>query len=112
MIGELVKPFLEYSGCYGAYYLVFVWGVPTGMAWSQVKVARGLTRLSGERAFVSRFYIIDVTRVRLFVNNPIVGLQIEERFVRVGSLLCLFLEEVVFKIDLSASLSFLMKIRG
>ena len=38
------------------------------------------------------------------------GSRMEERLVGAGPLLCLFLEEVVFKMDLMASLCFLMNI--
>ena len=78
------------------------------MAWSQVKGARGFTRLSGERAFVSRLFPIDVTRAGMFVISPVAWSRMEERLVGVGPLLCLFLEEADFKMDLRASLDFLM----
>ena len=71
---------------------------------------RGSIRLSGERAFVSRPSIIAVTRAGLSVMSLVIGSRMEERFVGVGSLLCLFLVEVVFKMDLRASLGFLMNI--
>ena len=80
------------------------------MTWTHGKEARGLIRLSGERNFVSRPSIIVVTRVGLFVTSLVIGLRMEERFVGVGSLQCLFLEEVVLKMDLRASLGFLMNI--
>jgi len=75
--------------------MLLVGGVPTGMAWSQGKEARGLIRLSGERAFVSRPSIIDMPHAGSFVMSLITGSRMEKRFVDVGSLLCLFLEEVV-----------------
>ncbi len=84
--------------------------VPAEMAWSQGKVARGFTWLYGGRDFLSKFFIIDVTRVGLFVTSSALGSRLEERLVGVGSLLCLLLEEVVFIMDLRASLGFLMNI--
>ena len=80
------------------------------MAWSQGKEARGSIRLSGERVFVSRLSIIAMTYAGLFVMSLVIGSRMEGRFVGVGSLLCLFLEEVVFKMDLRVSLGFLMNI--
>ena len=80
------------------------------MAWSQGKEARRLIRLSGETAFVSRPSIIAVIRARLFVMSLVIGSRMDERFLGVGSLLFLFLEEVVFKMDLRASLGVLMNI--
>ena len=80
------------------------------MAWSQGKEARGLIRLSGDRAFVSRPSIIAVTRAGLFVISLVIASRMEERFVGLGSLLCLFLKDVVFKNDLRASLGFLTNI--
>ncbi len=71
---------------------------------------RGSIRLSGERAFVSRPSIIAVTSAGLSVMSLVIGSRMEERFVGVGSLLCLFLVEVVFKMDLRASLGFIMNI--
>ena len=98
------------SKCYVAYYHVLVGGVPAGMAWNQGREARGLTRLSGERAFVSRLSTIDVTCAGMFVMSLVIGSRMGERLVGVGFLLCLFLEEVVFKMDLTACLGFLMSI--
>jgi len=49
-----------------------------------------------------------VTRAGLFVISPVIWSQMEERLVGVGSLLCLLLEEVIFKINLRASLGFLV----
>ncbi len=54
--------------------------------------------------------IIDVTRTGLFVTNLVIGSRMEEMLVGVGSLLCLVLEEVVFKIVLRESLGSLMNI--
>ena len=88
--------------------MLLVGGVPVGMAWSQGRVAWGFTRLSGERAFVSRFSIIVVTRAGLFVNSPIYGSRMEERLVGFGYLSRLFLEEVSFKMDMRVCLGFLM----
>ncbi len=51
--------------------IVLIRGVPAGMAWSQGKAAEGLTRLSGERAFVLRVSIIAVTRERLLVMRAV-----------------------------------------
>ncbi len=86
--------------------MFLVGGVPAGMAWSQGKEARGLLRLSGERAFVSRLPINDVTRAGSFVMSPVIGSQMEGKLMGMGSMLCLFLEKVVFKMDLRASLGF------
>ena len=52
--------------------MFLVGGAPAGMAWSQGKEARGLIRLSGERAFVSRLSIIDVTRAGSFVMSIVI----------------------------------------
>ena len=103
---------MEDCGCYIACYHVFFFcgGIPAGMAWSQGKEARGLIRLSGKRAFVSRPSIIAVTCAGLFMTSHVIGFRMDERFVGVGSLLCLFLEEVAFKMDLRASLGFLVNI--
>ena len=49
-----------------------------------------------------------MTRAGLFVISPVIWSQMEERLVGVGSLLCLLLEEVIFKINLRASLGFLV----
>ena len=49
-----------------------------------------------------------MTRVGLFVISRILESQMEERLVDVGSYLCLFLEEVVLKMDLRTSLGFLL----
>ena len=84
--------------------------VPAGMAWSQGKEMKRLIRLSGKRAFVSRPSIIAVTRAGLFVISLAIASRMEERFVGSGSLLCLFLKDVVFKNDLRASLGFLTNI--
>ncbi len=46
-------------------------GVPAGMAWSQGKAAKRMTRLSGRGLFVSRVSIIVVTREGLFVMRPV-----------------------------------------
>ena len=80
------------------------------MVWSQGKEVRGLIGLSWERAFVSSLSLIAVTRVGLFVMCPVFGSRMEEKLMSVGSLLCLFWGEVVLKIDLRASLVFLMNI--
>ena len=77
---------------------------------SQGKEARGFIRLSGERAFVSMLSIVAVTRAGLFMMSLVIGSRMEERLVGVGSLLCLFWGEVIFKMDLRASLGFLMNI--
>ncbi len=66
--------------------------------------------MSGERAFVSRPTILAVTRAGLFVMSLVIGSRMDEIFMGLGSLMCLFLEEVVFKMDLRASLGFLMNI--
>jgi hypothetical protein len=68
VVGELVKGLLEYSDMWPI-IMFLIEGVPAGMAWIQGKVARGLTRLYGERAFISRISIIAVTRVGLFVTS-------------------------------------------
>ena len=47
-----------------------------GMAWSQRQVARELTRLSGNRDFVSRHYIIIVTRAGVFVIRHVLGSRV------------------------------------
>ncbi len=57
--------------------MFLVGGVPAGMAWSQGKEARGLIRLSGERDFVSRSDIIDVTRAGLFVMSLVLGSRMD-----------------------------------
>ena len=80
------------------------------MAWSQGNEARGLMGLSGKRGFVSRLSIIAVTREGSFVMSLVTGSRMEESLMGVGSMLCLFLEKVVFKMDLRASLGFLMNI--
>jgi len=49
-----------------------------------------------------------VKRAEPFVISPAIGYRMEERLVDVGFLLCLFLEDIVFKMDLRASLCFLM----
>ena len=90
--------------------MFLVGGVPAGMAWSQGKEARGLIRMSGERVFASRPSIIALTRAVLFVMSLVIGSRMDKRFVGVGSLLCCFFEGVVFKMDLRASLGFLMNI--
>jgi hypothetical protein len=90
--------------------MFLVGSVPAEMACSQGKGARRLTRLSGEMSFVSRLLIIAVTRAGVFVMSLVIGSQMEERLVVVGSSLCLFLEDVVFKIDLRASRGILMNI--
>jgi len=92
--------------------MFLVGGVPVGMAWNQDKEVRGLIRLFGERAFVSRTSIIAVTRAGLSMMSLVIGSRMEEKFVGVGFLLCLFLMEVVFKMVLRASLDFLMNIVG
>ena len=38
--------------------MFLVGGAPSGMAWNQGKEARGLIRLSGERAFVRGFLLL------------------------------------------------------
>ncbi len=88
--------------------MFLIGGIPAGMAWSQGKIARRITRMSGERAFVSRVSIIAVTRVGLYVIIRVLGSLKEEGLVGVVSLLWLFLEEAVCKMDVSASLGFLM----
>jgi hypothetical protein len=95
------------AGVMWSIIMFFIGGVPVGIAWIQGKAAKRLTRLSGERALVSRDWIIDVTRVGLFVMRLVLGSRIEERLVGVVSLLCLFWGEAVIKIDSSATLYFL-----
>ena len=51
-----------------------------------------------------------MTRARSFVMSFVIESRMKERLVGVGSLLCLFFGEVVFKMDLRASLGFLMYI--
>jgi hypothetical protein len=51
--------------------MLLIGGFPAGMSWSQGKAAEGLTRLSGERAFISRGLIIAVTREGLLVMRPV-----------------------------------------
>ncbi len=52
--------------------MFLVGGVSAGMAWIQGKEARGMIRSSGERAFVSRLYLIAVTRAGSFVKNIVI----------------------------------------
>ena len=54
--------------------------------------------------------MIAVTRAGLFMMSLVIVSQMEERLMGVGSFLRLFLEEVVVKMDLRASLGFLMNI--
>ena len=68
-----------------------------------------MIRLSGERVFFSKLSMIDVTRAGSFVMSLLIGSRME-RLVGVGSMLCLFLEKAIFKMDLRASLGFLMNI--
>ncbi len=70
--------------------MFLIGGVPAEMAWSQGKVVEGLTRLSGERAFVSRVSIIVVTREGLLVMRPALGSRIEKRLVGVLIVLAVF----------------------
>ena len=51
-----------------------------------------------------------MTRAGSFVMSLVIGSRMEERLVGVESLLCLFFRAVVFKINLRASLGFLMNI--
>ncbi len=109
-LGSWRRPSWKIAGVMLPTIMFLVGCVSAGMACSQGKEARGLIRLSGESAFVSRLSIIAVRRAGLFVMSLVIGSRMEERIVGVGSLLCLLLEEVVFNTNLRASLGFLMNI--
>ncbi len=81
-----------------------------GIALSQGNGSRGLIRASGERALVSSCSIICLTRVGSLVILPVVGSQMDKRFVDVVCCRGFLPFEEVFKMDLRASLDFLTNI--
>ena len=82
-----------------------------GIALCQGSGSHGLIRASGERALVSSCSIILLTCVGSLVILHVVGHRMYERFVGVACRWCFFSFELVFMMDLRASLGFLMDIR-
>ena len=79
-----------------------------GIALSHVNGSRGLILASGERALVSSCSIILLTCVGSLVILPVLGSRMDERFVGVVYCECFVSFEEVFKMDLRASLGFLI----
>ena len=81
-----------------------------GIALCQGNGTRGLIRASGERAWVSSCSIILLTCVGSLVTLPVIGSRMDERFA--GAVCCWYFVslEVVFMMDVRASLGFLMNI--
>ncbi len=81
-----------------------------GIALSHGNGSRGLIRASGKRALVSSYSIILLTCVGSLVILLVMGSRMDERFVGAVYCECFLSFEEVFKMNLRASLGFLMNI--